>query len=262
MESYTNEASESENHAYSYAEDTRALSRDMDGMGYVLGERPSTYLLQARRRQGIRAVTETVDTQSLTHKTNTGILEIFVQMFKEKFDTIMDEEQFISELDNEVNGLILPDLRECVLQPVTAKDLRVALGQGAKRKSPGFYGLSLEFYISMWEYIKEDMLCIYNEMLLRGCIQADQKTGIIVCIPKHAKPTTPLDFRPITLLDTDYKILTRLLANRLRQSLPEIVHPGQHCGVPERNIFDAITGQRDVLAFVELTGQPLCRLLN
>jgi hypothetical protein len=88
----------------------------------------------------------------------------------------------------------------------------------------------------MWECIKEDMLCTDNEMLLPGGIQADHKTGIRMCIPKYAKSTTPRDFTPTILLNTDYKILGRLLANRLRQSLPEITHPGQHYGVPERKM--------------------------
>lgn len=41
-------------------------------------------------------------------------------------------------------------------------------------------GLSLEFYVMMWEYIKEDVLCVYNEMLLQGGIQADQNIMILV----------------------------------------------------------------------------------
>jgi hypothetical protein len=44
-----------------------------------------------------------------------------------------------------------------VLQPITAKELHVVLKQGTKRKSPGLDGLSLEFYISMWQYIEEDV---------------------------------------------------------------------------------------------------------
>jgi hypothetical protein len=44
----------------------------------------------------------------------------------------MGEEQSISELENEVNGLVLPDLQECVLQPIRAKELSVTLGQRVK----------------------------------------------------------------------------------------------------------------------------------
>jgi hypothetical protein len=152
-------------------------------------------------------------------------------------------------------GLVLPDVNERLLRPITANELLIILGQGAKRKYPQMDGLSLEFYAMMWEYTKEDMLCVYNEILLHGGIQSEEKMGILVCIPKIAQPT-PQDFRPITLLNTDCKILVRLIAKRLRTSLPNIIHPGQHCRVPDRNIFDAVAGLRDDIACAELTAKP------
>lgn len=65
-----------------HTQKTQVLSRDMDDMGYVLGQRPSTYhLLQARRRQGMRAITEIVDTQGVIHKMHAGIVGTFVRFF-------------------------------------------------------------------------------------------------------------------------------------------------------------------------------------
>jgi len=46
-------------------------------------------------------------------------------------------------------------------------------------------------------------------------ISAQQKHGVIVCLPKSSDPTTPADFRPITLLNTDCKIMARIIAYQL-----------------------------------------------
>jgi len=85
-----------------------------------------------------------------------------------------------------------------------------------------------------------------------------QKQGVIVCIAKNARPHTSLDYRPITLLNTDYKILARLIADRVRPILSEMLHPSQYCGVPGNTIFDAVATVRDAIAYAEKTRSPLC----
>ena len=65
------------------------------------------------------------------------------------------------------------------------------------------------------------------------------------------------DFRPITLLNTDYKILARNIAYRLRPMMEELLHPSQHCGVPGRSIYDAMATVRETIAQAEATRGPL-----
>ena len=71
-------------------------------------------------------------------------------------------------------------------------------------------------------------------------------------------PTTPADYRLITLLNTDYKILARIIGNRLRPTLSEVLHPSQYCGVPGNMIFNAVATVRDATAYAGLTHAPLC----
>jgi len=68
------------------------------------------------------------------------------------------------------------------------------------------------------------------------------------------------DYRPITLLNTDYKILGRTVASCLRGILAEILHPSQHGGVQGGGIFDAGATVRDAIAYAEKTQTPLCFL--
>jgi len=72
------------------------------------------------------------------------------------------------------------------------------------------------------------MLPPFNQMYLDGWIMEQQKHGIVVCIPKTDSPTTPTDCRPIILLNTDYKILALIIANRLRPALSDLLHRSQY----------------------------------
>jgi len=86
-----------------------------------------------------------------------------------------------------------------------------------------------------------------------------QNKGIIVCLPKQNGKQTPEGYRPITLLNTDYKILARIIAQRIRPVMGKL-QESQYCGVPGNNIFDAVTTIREAIAQAEVTATPLCVL--
>jgi hypothetical protein len=77
-------------------------------------------------------------------------------------------------------------------------------------------------------------------------------------IPKHAHAVTLNDYSPITILNTDFKILTRLLANQLRPWMKDLLHQDQHCELTGTNVYDALGTVRDVVPFAEHTRTYLC----
>jgi hypothetical protein len=87
-----------------------------------------------------------------------------------------------------------------------------------------------------------------------------QKLGTIVCLPKSGLMLTPADRRPITLLNTDYKVLARVIVRRLRPLLALHLKATQFCGVPSNTIFDAVATVRDVIAYAEHEKLPVCVL--
>jgi len=101
---------------------------------------------------------------------------------------------------------------------------------------------------------------LMNEMLIERKVLQQQKHGVIVCLPKICEPTTLADFRPITLLNTDYKMMARIIVNRLRPIMAELLQQSQFCGVPGRTIFEAVATVREAIAQAEITRVPLCIL--
>jgi len=95
-------------------------------------------------------------------------------------------------------------------------------------------------------------------MFLNDPLSVQQVKGHVVCIPEKPHPVRIEDYRPLTLLNADYKILARIIANRLKPILPEQIHSQQHCGIQGTSVFEAIATIRDVVAHAETTNSPLC----
>jgi hypothetical protein len=75
----------------------------------------------------------------------------------------------------------------------------------------------------------------------------------MVCVPKQLRSTRSKEFRHLTLLYADVKLLTRILAKRLSPWLHSILHPSQHCGINERTIYEALATVRETIAYTEYT---------
>ena len=94
-------------------------------------------------------------------------------------------------------------------------------------------------------------------MFCEGNKPQQQKRVVIICLPKAHRNQTPEDYRPITLLNTDYKILARIIAQRLRPVLAEHLTETQFCGVHGNTIIDVVATVCDTIAYAEIMRIPL-----
>jgi len=151
-------------------------------------------------------------------------------------------------------GCVPDALRE---MSITAEELKAAVLKVDNKKSPGRDDIGLEFCKVFWEDIAGDMRTLFTQMLRDRQLSERQKQGFIVCIPKNARPHTPEDCRPITLLNTDYKILAKTDNHPCGRFLPELLHRSQYCDLPGNTIFDAVAAVGDTIAYAETTRCPL-----
>jgi hypothetical protein len=83
------------------------------------------------------------------------------------------------------------------------------------KKAPGPEGICWEFYTKYWEIINPELCEGINQIFRQGLVTPKQTHGEMVCILKYAEARRIEAFRPITLLNTDYTLLARIMAARL-----------------------------------------------
>ena len=96
-----------------------------------------------------------------------------------------------------------------------------------------------------------------NNAFETGCLSDTQKNGLISLICKDTSKQDQLgNWRPISLLNCDYKILSKVLTNRLKHVLPECIHDDQTCAVPGRSIQDNLHLIRNVIDYCNDKDMP------
>lgn len=101
-------------------------------------------------------------------------------------------------------------------------------------------GFSLAFFQSCWEVVKRDVLLIFNEFAREGKFVRSLNASFIVLIPKKPGAVDLKDFRPISLVGGVYKILAKVLVNRLKFILDKIILPSQNAFMRGRQILDSV----------------------
>ncbi|KAE8278213.1 Transposon TX1 uncharacterized 149 kDa protein ORF 2 [Larimichthys crocea] len=107
--------------------------------------------------------------------------------------------------------------------PLTPQELYAALQSMQGRKAPGIDGLTVEFYKVFWDILAGDILDVFNESLVAGSLALSSRRAIITLLPKKGNLQDIKNWRPVSLLCTDYKILSKVLANRLRGVMEQIL---------------------------------------
>ena len=105
------------------------------------------------------------------------------------------------------------------------------------------------------------MLEIMNHMFIHKFMTRRKQHGVIISLPKNNGDLAPVGYFPITLMNTDYKILARLMARLLTLVLEEQLSSRQYCSVPGISILEAVSVLRDVVVYAVLTCTPICILL-
>lgn len=125
-------------------------------------------------------------------------------------------------------------------------------------KSPGSDGLPIEFFRVFWDLVKADMVEVFAECLRDKTLSESMRDGVISLLYKNKGERMDLkNWRPITLLNADYKVLAKVLMFRLQKVIGALVHPGQGCGVPTRSVTDNLLILRDVCFYAKERNFPL-----
>ena len=135
-------------------------------------------------------------------------------------------------------------------QPTSEKELGIALYQMNSTSSPGGGGFTTAFYKYFWKDLKDIIAGSLKQGLEKGELSYEQREGLLILLPKKDKDLLEIEnFRPISLLNVDYKILTKCLSNRLQKVLNKLIDFEQNGFIRGRNICNATLSISEIIAF-------------
>ncbi|KAJ1155329.1 hypothetical protein NDU88_008059 [Pleurodeles waltl] len=166
-----------------------------------------------------------------------------------------------------LNGITLPSvplaIRDRIDEPIDLAEVISAITSLAPGKTPGPDGFPAELYKRCSDILGPHLLSMYEEAEKQGRFPNEIDQATIVVIPKTQPPSRHCSaYRPISLLNTEIKVLSSILASRLREVIPTLVHP-DHCGfMPTRSTRHCIRRLHLALAHhTTLSHTPLALLL-
>lgn len=144
-----------------------------------------------------------------------------------------------------------PTIKESDLQMLGAhlsdEEIKGAIGSMGALKSPGPDGLNALFFQSQWSHVGESVCSFLKEVCEDHDKVKSMNGTLLVLIPKVDHPESIKDFRPISLCNVIYKILTKVLTFRIKNFLPDIISPNQCSFVPGRISSDNIIIAQEVI---------------
>ena len=180
--------------------------------------------------------------------------EKILQCQKQFYEQLYSKDDFVKfDLENKTDIVVSDEQKLSQECEFTLEEIKTAVNQMAKEKTPGKDGLSAEFYQMFFPELERIFTAMLNETYKTGKLGETLRQGILNLIPKPGKDSREIkNLRPITLLNTDYKIIEKILANRITPSLQEIISHDQRGFMQNRRISVNIRKLLDIMEYAIL----------
>uniref|UniRef100_A0A670K5X3 Reverse transcriptase domain-containing protein n=1 Tax=Podarcis muralis TaxID=64176 RepID=A0A670K5X3_PODMU len=207
---------------------------------------------QLKKRQKLNTVTNLEIDGRIVQKPE-EIRRCFQRYFKELYAQGPQKEFEIDQFLKS-NGLpkVTQEKRTILNCKITQQEIEGAIQNIQLGKSPGPDGLTSKYYKTLKDYLIQPLLEVCNQIMKGKKAPESWKEAFITLIPKVETEKTQLkNYRPISLLNVDYKIFADILANRLKKVLNEVIHKDQAGFLPGRHLFDNTRNIIDILELLQ-----------
>ena len=192
----------------------------------------------ANQRRRKNSIVGLQDLNGVWNEDKEGIERVIMDYFTSIYrsDQPSSFEDSLSAITNRVST----DMNAELIAEFKAEEVWNALQQMHPTKSPGLDGMSPIFFKNYWDIVGVEVVnCVLNA-LNSGRMPCGINDTYICLIPKVKSPQKITEFRPISLCNVIYKIMSKMLANRLKRILPMVIHESQSAFVPGRLITENV----------------------
>ena len=222
------------------------------------GEKVTKYFCNLeKKRQGDRHMKEVRNKQGQTVTEPMEICHTVRQFYEDLYSAEQTDPEIAKQIFDNVTKHLSENEREVCEGAITKKELGLALLQMQNGKSPGIDGLPCEFYKTFWQLIGDDFTEVVNQCFEESSLTSSQRFGLITCLFKKGDRTDLQNWRPISLLNADYKIMAKTLANRLAKVIEHVVADDQTCAIPGRTILSTCHSLRNIIDLCEQENLPV-----
>ncbi|XP_071150121.1 uncharacterized protein [Mytilus edulis] len=218
------------------------------------GEKNSAYFLGlAKSRQSKKTITQLYDEKGEITRDHEKILNLEVKYYKDLYTStnpnLQETQNYLKDIKK--HKKLSESESDACEGEITEEECTEAIFKMKLNRAPGLDGLNVEFYRKFWVELKTLIVSTFNYCFTKGQMSNTQKIGVISLIYKKNDPLSLDNYRPITLLNYDVKLLAYALAQRLKPLLHKLVHSDKKGYIKNRYIGFNIRRIQDAIDYSE-----------
>ncbi|GKE35403.1 hypothetical protein Tco_1454725 [Tanacetum coccineum] len=185
---------------------------------------------------------------------NKQVANVFVSHYEQFLGQPRDTSSFSTDLL--FNKRLNDDDASYMIRTVTRQEIKNAMFSMGNEKAPGPDGYTAAFFKEAWDIVEDDIVEAVREFFTNGKILKELNHTIIALIPKVSTLTRVNDYRPISCCNVLFKCISKIIANRIKESLKILVSPNQSAFVPGRSISNNILLTQELMHNYHLDRGP------
>ena len=220
------------------------------------GEKPTKYFLSLERSNYNKKVITSLinENENKVTRNPDEILKLQCAFYTDLYNA---KEGKHFNLSNNTSCRVSDDDISLLDAEISYNELQDAVDKLKKEKTPGADGLTSEFFQYFWMDLRHLIYTLYKKALDVGYLPCSSRRGVISLIPKKGRDMNYVkNWRPLTMLNTDYKILAVLLSNRIKIVLLYLIAEDQTGFMAGRQIATTIRKVIDATEFGNLMSNP------
>jgi len=219
-------------------------------------EKPSQFFSRKEKSNKVKSTLKELTINGVKITGRTAVMKETSEFYK----SLYSREPIAADAIDKIRPFVrrLPEMSSELCEGlITATECRAAIKEMKDNKSPGSDGLPKEFYDKFFSLFQDLFVDVLNSAFDNGSLSTSQRYGVITLACKDpSKADLLTNWRPISLLNVDYKILSKVLSKRLASVLSECIHVDQTCSVPGRSIADNLHLVRNIVDYCNAKNIP------